>query len=50
MHVCVCVCVQEPKEPEDSLELKLEVVVSCLICVLGAKLGSSGRKVNALNH
>jgi hypothetical protein len=52
MCVCVCVCVQYPKRPEegiDLLELQLQKLVTHLIWMLGAELGSSVRAVYALN-
>lgn len=37
------------KMGSDALELKLQLVVSCLMWVLGAEIGSSARTVSALN-
>lgn len=44
-HECRC-----PPRPEDTLELESQDVVSHLILMLGAKLGSSERAVCPLNH
>lgn len=57
VHVCAhvsvsaCEC-RSPWRPElsDSLELKLQIVVSPLTWVLGTDLGSSGRSVNSPNQ
>lgn len=38
------------KRVPDTLELKLQVVVSCLMWVLGIKLRSSERAESSLNH
>ena len=35
---------------ELKLQLKLQVAVSCLLCVLGTRSRASGRAANALNH
>lgn len=44
-HVCVCVfrCVWRPKEGVDTLELKLQLVISGLTWLLGIEIPSSGR-------
>lgn len=46
---CVCVCPLEIRRGLDRLELKLQVVVSCLMWVLEIELGSSARVASALN-
>ena len=59
MDVCVCMlvyvtCVQVPTEAReeelDPLDLKLQVVVSHPMWVLGTELGSSGRAASSINH
>lgn len=57
VHVCPCVCVcaracvcpMEVRRGLDRLELKLQVVVSCLMWVLDTELGSPTRVASALN-
>lgn len=49
--VCVraCACPMEVRRGLDRLELKLQVVVSCLMWVLDTELGSPARVASALN-
>lgn len=53
--MCFCVCVQEreghgsQKSVLGVQELELQGIVSCLVWVLGTKLGFSGRAVSVLN-
>lgn len=46
---CVCVCPMEVRRGLGHLELKLQVVVSCLMWVLEIELGSSARVASAFN-
>lgn len=49
--VVLCMCVQvEGHIQQVSLKLDLQEVVSCLVCVLGTKLRSSGRAMCTLNY
>lgn len=50
LHVCVCVCICGGQRVSDLLDLELQVVVSCLIRMLGILPGSSAGAVCALNH
>lgn len=48
-RVCACACPMEVRRGLDRLELKLQVVVSCLMWVLDTELGSPARVASALN-
>ena len=55
--MCVCaymllrtVAHRDQKRASELLELVLQVVVSCLMSVLGTKLGPSSRAIYALNQ
>lgn len=50
MYACVYVRVQDKKTALDFQELEIQVVVSCLIWILGTKLMSSVGGVCASNH
>lgn len=47
--VCACACPMEVRRGLDRLELKLQVVVSCLMWVLDTELRSPARVASALN-
>lgn len=49
VHVCACACPMEVRRGLERLELRLQVVVSCLMWVLDTELGSSARAASVLN-
>lgn len=49
VRVCACACPMEVRRGLERLELKLQVVVSCLMWVLDTELGSSARAASVLN-
>lgn len=52
VYVCVCVyrCPQSPEEGVGCLELKLQIVLSHLMWVVGTKPRSSERTASAFNY
>lgn len=52
VHICFCVCMGScggQQTSLDSLELELQVVVSCHMWALGTELGSSGSAASTIN-